>query len=173
MATAIPSGYRLSASIHEDHEHPIYCVAFSPALHENDDDGSKSTLKYFATCAGQFIHVYEVDTAVSDNVKTKQSSLTVRQVYRDVDDEEEFYTCAFGGRGITEGKANRNSTAYKSEAIYIGDNKCKQSRGTKRQRMNDEHDNTIHDMALHRTFASGVEQRGAVNRCISRQAAIR
>ncbi len=147
MATAIPSGYRLCASINEAHEHPIYCVAFSPALHENDDDGSKSALKYFSTCAGQFIHVYEVDTAISDNnAETKEKSIMVRQVYRDVDDEEEFYTCEFGGRGITEGKANASND--KSKAIYIGDNQCKQSRGTKRQRTNYDHDHSIYDLSL-------------------------
>jgi len=143
MAAAIPSGYRLCASTNEDHDHPIYCVAFSPAVHQNDDDGSKSALRYFSTCAGQYIHIYEVHAA--DNKQEKR--LMVRQVYCDVDDEEEFYTCAFGGRGITEGKAN-NATINQSKAIYIGDNKGKQSKGTKRQRVNDEHCSTIHNLSL-------------------------
>eukprot|EP00984_Skeletonema_dohrnii_P013288 scaffold5480_cov93-Skeletonema_dohrnii-CCMP3373.AAC.1 len=64
MAAAIPSGYRLCASTDEAHDHPIYCVAYSPAVHQNDDDGSnKSALQCFSTCAGQYIHIYEIQTA--------------------------------------------------------------------------------------------------------------
>jgi hypothetical protein len=128
--------FRLSASIEESHGHPIYCAAFSPAVHKNDDDdddGSESTLKYFATCAGQYVHIYEVDTAVSTVNKQKKSPM-VRQVYCDVDDEEQFYTCAFGGKGITEGKTNAN--ASQNKAICIGDKQCEQTKGTKGQRMN-------------------------------------
>ena len=65
----------------------------------------------------------------------------VRQVYCDVDEEEEFYTCAFGGKGFTEGKSNASNN-NKSKPIYIGDNK--RSKSKKRRRENDEDDNRIH-----------------------------
>jgi len=121
----MPSGYRLSASIEEAHGHPIYCVAFSPSVHQNDDDGGE--LKYFATCAGKYVHIYEF-AAVSD--------VNMRQVYCDVDDEEQFYTCAFGGRGIMEGKTI--SSSNQNKAIYIdGDKECKESET-----------DTIHDLSL-------------------------
>eukprot|EP00986_Skeletonema_menzelii_P019016 scaffold27052_cov169-Skeletonema_menzelii.AAC.4 len=146
MAAALPSGYRLSASIKEAHEHPIYCVSFSPADHKNEVGGSnKSALKYFSTCAGQFVHIYEVDMGVSDGVNKQEKRIMVRQVFCDVDDEEEFYTCAFGSRGITEGKSNAPNN--KSKAIYFGGNQCKRSKGTKRQRKNDEDNSRIHDLS--------------------------
>ena len=133
----MPSGYRLSASINEDHQHPIYCVAFSPAEHQNDDDGSKkSALKYFSTCAGQYVHIYEISNDANKNEKR----LMVRQVYCDVDEEEEFYTCAFGGKGFAEGKSSASNN--KSKPIYIGDNK--RSNSKKRQRKNDEDGSGIH-----------------------------
>lgn len=123
----MPSGYRLSASIEEAHGHPIYCVAFSPSVHHSDDDGGEPNpnLKYFATCAGKYAHIYEY----------RVSHVNIRQVYCDVDDEEQFYTCAFGGRGVTEGKTN--GTNNQNKAIYIGDKKCKQSEK-----------DTIHDLSL-------------------------
>lgn len=139
-AAAVPSGYRLSASINEDHQHPIYCVAFSPAEHKNDDaEGSKkSALKYFSTCAGQYVHIYEISNDANKNEKR----LMVRQVYCDVDEEEEFFTCAFGGKGFTEGKSNASNN-NKSKPIYIGDKKRSKS-SKKRQRKNDEDDSRIH-----------------------------
>jgi polycomb protein EED len=124
------SAYRLSASIKEAHTHPIYCLSFSPEFH-TDDDGNESALSYFATCAGPYAHLYEVGTAIS-NGKKKRRSPMIRQVYRDVDEEEQFYTCAFGGRGV-------NNT------ISIGHNQSKVT--TKRLRLNAE-EGTIYDLAL-------------------------
>lgn len=51
----------------------------------------------FATCAGPFIHIYEVgctSTGTGNNIN-------LRQAYKDFDADEVFYCCAFGGRGIS------------------------------------------------------------------------
>ena len=148
-------GYRLSASIKEAHGHPIYCAAFSPASHHHSDnnggdDNSNECLKYFATCAGPYAHIYEVGsstTAVSNVNEQSERSIRVRQVYCDVDKEEQFYACAFGGRGVSEGKANNNvASSSSSRAISIGDDKS-QSGSRKRQRPNDDKDSSYYDLS--------------------------
>ena len=62
------------------------------------DDGGDGTVAVFATCGGPYATIYEV-AAASPSSSSSSSSMNARQVYRDVDDGETFYTCAFGGRG--------------------------------------------------------------------------
>ena len=107
----IPTGFQLRGALKESHGHAIYAVAWSPHAHVHtsesraNDDCEESILSYFATCAGPYATIYEVVT-VADNSnggtgKAQRSQPpSVRQVYRDVDDDESFYACAFGGRGI-------------------------------------------------------------------------
>jgi WD40 repeat protein len=150
-------GYRLSASIKEAHGHPIYCASFSPASHYDDkNDNSNDCLKYFATCAGPYAHIYEVgsSTVISNVNKQSERSIRVRQVYCDVDKEEQFYACTFGGRGVSEGKAGNNVATSSSnsnnnsnnKAISIGDDKTQNS-SRKRQRPNDDKDSTYYDLS--------------------------
>ncbi|KAL3795330.1 hypothetical protein HJC23_009503 [Cyclotella cryptica] len=108
----IPTGFQLRGALKESHGHPIYAVAWSPHSHvhntesvANDDSEERHILSYFATCAGPYATVYEVVTVTDgSNGGTAKSQRwqppSVRQVYRDVDDGESFYACAFGGRGI-------------------------------------------------------------------------
>lgn len=115
LKNQIPTGFRLSGGAKELHKHPIYCVAWSTDSYvaasedvsEEDmssdyRDGSATpplssdALMYqcFATCAGPFVTIYEVGNGGKGAPK-------VRQAYRDVDPEESFYSCAFGGRGVS------------------------------------------------------------------------
>ena len=100
-----PKGFHLRGAIKEHHGHPIYGMAWSPHTHtESCHDGKdKQTISYFATCAGPCASIYEVVTLHKSGSGAKSLSKaqppSLRQVYRDVDDGETFYTCAFGGRG--------------------------------------------------------------------------
>ena len=70
-------------------------------------------LRCFATCGGQHVTLFEAEATgiagVSGGPSSRGSAapaggggggLTLRQAYRDPDDGEQFYTCAFGGRGL-------------------------------------------------------------------------
>ena len=94
-----PQKYNLRCAVKENHHHPIYCVAFSRHMHQHDcEDGDINRLSsVFATCGGNYSTIYEMIDSGKDD---EESSITVRQVYRDVDADEIFYTCAFGGRGV-------------------------------------------------------------------------
>lgn len=72
-----------------------------------------SYCRYFATCGGSYLHIYEAQVAGLNKTKHKdaledesvapqrpRNGLHVRQVYRDLDENELYYACAFGGRGI-------------------------------------------------------------------------
>jgi len=106
-----PTGFQLRGALKESHGHAIYAVAWSPHAHVHttesraNDDCHKNMLSYFATCAGPYATIYEVVTTTdksNDGTGKRRRSQppSVRQVYRDVDDGESFYACAFGGRGI-------------------------------------------------------------------------
>lgn len=128
-STVLPSGFRLSGSAvaKESHKQPIYCVDWSSDVfsqpadmqqqidnlagadasssgsgsesssEEHVDDSSStigsdgSPFRMLATCGGNHVTVYE--TAYG-------TGLNMRQAYRDSDDDEIFYVCAFGGRGL-------------------------------------------------------------------------
>jgi len=100
---SIPRKYNLSCTVKEGHGHPIYCAAFSRHLHMTEHENSAAT---FATCGGPYATIYEVpmpsdkDGKSNGNSSSQAQPLTARQVYRDVDDGETFYSCAFGGRGV-------------------------------------------------------------------------
>ena len=121
----------------------------------DDDDGT--TASCFATCGGSYATIYEVvnnnnnnsnnqkkkknkvavdDAATRRDATARQSQpspLTARQIYKDVDDGETFYTCAFGGRGVmgcsptvgtavTESEKDGNKTVGSADGIiYFGD----------------------------------------------------
>jgi polycomb protein EED len=97
--------YALGCAAREGHGHPIYCVAFSRHVHassSDDDDNGDGTVAVFATCGGPYATIYEVADAggsSSPSSSSSSSTMSARQVYRDADDGETFYTCAFGGRG--------------------------------------------------------------------------
>lgn len=100
MAQA-PEGFQLRGALKESHGHSCYCVAWSPYVH-SDNDGH-NILSYFATCAGPYATIYEVTSTkyLNDCSQPKRPQPpSIRQLYRDVDDDEQFYACAFGGRGV-------------------------------------------------------------------------
>jgi len=98
--TSTPKRFALSCAVKESHGHPIYCVAFSRHVHMIDEVRAAC----FATCGGPYATIYEVATPFGNEGKRNGSyqaqPLNARQVYRDVDDGETFYSCAFGGRGV-------------------------------------------------------------------------
>lgn len=99
-----PQKYKLRCAVKENHHHPIYCVAFSRHVYTHDDEEEEDGVNQrpqhsavFATCGGNYLTIYEI----SDSGNSEEKSLlSVRQVYCDVDSDEVFYTCAFGGRGV-------------------------------------------------------------------------
>ncbi|KAL7536498.1 hypothetical protein ACHAXR_007203 [Thalassiosira sp. AJA248-18] len=154
----IPQKYRLSCAVKESHDHPIYCAAFSRHVHLVDDGKAAC----FATCGGPYATVYEVTSASNDSKSNGgnndgQQPLTARQVYRDVDDGETFYTCAFGGRGVgssmgqfdpvaadgDDGSSNQGNSSRETNIICFGDDKQQQKkqhhskRPAKRQKQSD------------------------------------
>mmetsp|Transcript_8608 Transcript_8608/g.18385 ORF Transcript_8608/g.18385 Transcript_8608/m.18385 type:complete len:571 (+) Transcript_8608:55-1767(+) len=113
----VPKGFQIGGSALESHSCPIYCVSWSRHLHTIDGGNSSQEIvsnefiSYFATCGGPHATIYEVFTKPGLNNHKDGSSRNsksqecrrhpiVRQVYRDVDEEENFYACAFGGRGV-------------------------------------------------------------------------
>ena len=169
----ISKRYSLSTAVRESHGHPIYCVAFSPHVHimDDDDDSNANTTtgSYFATVGGSYATIYEVinnDTSKALPIQTQP--LTARQIYKDVDDGELFYTCAFGGRGVgtpigygavgivAEEESNDTSTSGKKKSsnshdksiIYFGEKKQQKEqhnskKPVKRQKQHDTHKNEI------------------------------
>jgi polycomb protein EED len=142
-----PKGFQLRGALKESHGHPIYGIAWSPHTHVDRSkvgDTAERVISYFATCAGPCAAIYEVVAEnSSSNGKGKESSRvhvpSVRQSYRDVDDEETFYTCAFGGRGVgspvgyepvgvvmdehTEIAKDDDATISKTKIVYFGTGK--------------------------------------------------
>ena len=166
-----PTGFQLNGAAKESHECPIYCVAWSPHIHEIESvvdssqkakERSNEFISYFATCGGPHATIYEVVTSLDHGKNSNENGSinktrngnssshnrqppTVRQVYRDIDDGENFYTCAFGGRGVgspvgcsplgavvTDKAENengatgkhcpkRNDSIHHSKIIYFGD----------------------------------------------------
>ena len=127
-----PEKYALTCASREGHGRPIYCVAFSRHVHapssssgedDDNDDGAGGKVSLFATCGGPYATIYEVvdDARVGQSSSSTSSSImTARQVYRDVDDGETFYTCAFGGRGYGRPLARRDDIANTNGTVRFG-----------------------------------------------------
>ena len=135
--------FRLSCAVKESHKHPIYCVAFSPQLHKLDECSNSAC---FATCGGPYATIYEVAMSTNSGKKSNGSSskgqqpLSARQVYRDVDGGEQFYTCAFGGRGVGNSAVGIIDDVDEGGdgIIYFGDDKEEQrKRPAKRQKQSE------------------------------------
>jgi polycomb protein EED len=136
LGRPIPSGFQLCGALKESHGHPIYAVAWSPHVHslegcsQDDSEAEGQIVSYVATCGGPYAAIYEV--ASGNSKKSQLRAPTVRQVYRDVDEDETFYTCAFGGRGTGTPVGfepmgvvvNSSETSEKSDSkvIYFGNN---------------------------------------------------
>ena len=187
MSYKVPKRYKLSCAVKESHGNPIYCVAFSRHMHLVEDEGSSNTsatATCFATCGGPYATIYEVASS-STNSNDKESSdssnsesnsnhnkqvpLTARQVYKDVDDGETFYTCAFGGRGVgspvgySVAEEMTNSKYSTNNIIYFGDDKKTNpkheqkkhndsKKSAKRQKKSDQEHNS--NRQLHTTVSS-------------------
>ena len=127
--TQPPQKYKLRCAVKENHHNPIYCAAFSRHVHEHyggeETGGNSHHLAVFATCGGNYSTIYEISE--SGNIDG-ESPLTVRQVYRDSDPDEVFYTCAFGGRGVvgshvgfsTDGGGAENGESVRHNSISFG-----------------------------------------------------
>jgi len=139
----IPKSFQLRGALKESHDNPIYSVAWSPHVHvgtkSDEDETDGRLISYFATCAGPYATIYEVVGSPKSTHQGKKSEKShhpvVRQVYRDVDDTETFYTCAFGGRGVgspvgyspigavvneTETSNTDNSANRTTNVVYFG-----------------------------------------------------
>ena len=156
----LPRRYKLSCAVKESHGHPIYCVAFSRHMHVVGDEGSSNnTAACFATCGGPYATVYEVPLSTSINGNAESNSdisnsesnsnhnkpvpLTARQIYKDVDDGETFYTCAFGGRGVgspvgySVAEERTNSKNPTNNIIYFGEDKKRNDPQHEQKKHND------------------------------------
>ena len=73
------------------------------------DDTSSFQCYYMATCAGNTLTLYQVQSS-GDNkssnytMKSEGADFLVRQVYRDADEEEIYYSCIFAGRCRNRGE---------------------------------------------------------------------
>jgi len=152
--------YTLTSVVKESHGHPIYCVAFSRHVHALEEENATKVLACFATCGGSYATIYEVALSSkngsgsnSNASQQRQSSsssstppslppLSARQVYRDVDDGETFYTCAFGGRGVGSPVVDDDGDgSTEGDVIYFGagdddDDNDDATRSAKRQKRN-------------------------------------
>ncbi|KAL7549858.1 hypothetical protein ACHAWF_013115 [Thalassiosira exigua] len=133
-APPVPRKYGLRCAVREGHGRPIYCAAFSRHVHQ----GGTAVL---ATCGGPFATVYEVDPSPSSAAPTEEKGegggdLAVRQVYRDADDEETFYACAFGGRGAGSPADFVPLGVVDEEGVVtIGESRGRSQKRRKRQRV--------------------------------------
>jgi len=158
-----PRKHALARAAREGHGHPIYCVSFSRHVHASSsssssdddddeikggrDDGGGGTVAVFATCGGPYATIYEVAAASPSS----SSTMNARQVYRDVDDGEIFYTCAFGGRGagspmgyspvggvVDGGGRDEDHDATTNGIVRFGDDSDDAARRSRRQRRGEE-----------------------------------
>ena len=80
-------------------------------------DSTKVSFRYFATCGGNQTTVYEVE-------KDGKSQFQARQGYKDVDDGEILYACAFGARGAPCDYFKYNDTKAIDTSSLTSDKKC-------------------------------------------------
>jgi polycomb protein EED len=158
----LPSNFRCLGSAKELHSKPIYCVAWSTDTYhddglENDDvngdddyfpedeeccskqqpKSAPRTLRTFATCGANQVSVYEVE--MLDAKQTRRSSgILLRQGYLDADEEETYYSCAFGGTCL--GKPFGYSPLSSSKTVVIDALPQQSSVGQKRPRDGDDLD---------------------------------
>jgi polycomb protein EED len=111
--------FKYSANAKEGHNKQIYCVSWSADLYKAEGD-EEDYVQCLAVCGANNLTIYEVvphkgvDTNTIKNdqndqkrdssdrrlLNNKVSSLNVRQAYIDEDEDENFFCCSFGGRGI-------------------------------------------------------------------------
>jgi len=84
-----------------------------------EKDKEHGVLRVIATCSGNHVTLYEVQSQPMANKPHEASKgpLKVRQAYVDSDAEEIFYTCAFGGRGANLQKFILEQRAALSSAL--------------------------------------------------------
>uniref|UniRef100_A0A7S2K1B1 Uncharacterized protein n=2 Tax=Leptocylindrus danicus TaxID=163516 RepID=A0A7S2K1B1_9STRA len=131
--------FRMVAWAKESHGKQIYSVSWSPDVHSAKGAGENSTneydvVRYGASCAGRYITVYECRNSTQDRTTSEQRmdisredadtepcDLRPIQLYFDLDPDEIFYICAWGGRGsnhtIVNPFATDQSQAVKDEKI--------------------------------------------------------
>jgi len=73
------------------------------------DDTSSFQCYYMATCAGNTLTLYQVrssgdNKSSNDTMKSEDADFLVRQVYKDADQGEIFYSCIFAGRCRNRGE---------------------------------------------------------------------
>jgi polycomb protein EED len=88
----LPESFKCIGSAKEEHGQAIYSVAFTDDFF-HDKDGK--TIQCFATCGANVVSVYEIR---DDN--EEKSRISLRQGYKDPNETEIFYSCAFGGRSV-------------------------------------------------------------------------
>jgi polycomb protein EED len=107
----------LAGAAKENHNSELYSIAWSsdlflksldkPPDESGDCVGTMSGfVRCFATCGGNNLTLYEVEVHNSDRhgslscTTSPCSGFSSRQVYVDADENEDYYTCVFAGRGV-------------------------------------------------------------------------
>jgi len=97
--------YNLVSCVDEGHSKPIYCVSWSNDLQVLNGDKCKlvkeeQVVQSFATCGGNIVTIYECINTRGSNVNSSSSiaAMNVRHIYVDKNEDERFYTCAWGGK---------------------------------------------------------------------------
>ena len=148
MRTIIPQDLQLASLVREKHGHTIWSVAWSTDEYHVEEmmttnkipippilaatraaavptripphPKRQESVRYMATCGGKYVSLYQV----SDSDKS-DDAMILRQAYVDRDDDEIFFSCAFGGRslgrpfGYTPVHSKNNNTADKMEPFRL------------------------------------------------------
>lgn len=102
--------------VNQKQEKPLYCVSWCKDIFTSQD--RKKSFYYFAACGGVNLSIFETEIGVgSKNYRLKHS-------YYDEDENEEYHSCAFGGRSSNE-KANDTDKSCEGNYLLLEENKSK------------------------------------------------
>ena len=87
---------------------PLYCVTWSKDIFTNT---RQKSFYYFATCGGINLSIFEIE------IGNKSKDYRLKQSYYDNDENEEFHSCAFGGRSSINKKADTTQKSYKGNYL--------------------------------------------------------
>lgn len=135
--------FKYSANAKEGHGKQIYCASWSADLYKAEGK-EEEYVQCLAVCGANNLTIYEVvphhgvsgnamkneqkrDSSERGAISNKVSSLSVRQAYIDEDEDENFYCCSFGGRGINV-ESFRLESQHRKIEVKDEENKSKEIR---------------------------------------------
>jgi WD40 repeat protein len=90
----------------QPHRQSLWCVTWADDIHfkepEDPDEDEPQKYRYLATCGTNEVTIYEVE------IGNAKGTFLFKQRYKDIDDEEKFYACVYGGRSRFWPEAKQN-----------------------------------------------------------------